>query len=414
MNTPLAKPAAEDAAAGLGAPDAALQQSVSRVAAPFAGDDFDRDVWSILGLPVDMATAPEAVQAIEIAVRDRRKLSFVTPNVNFLMRALKDKEQRRDIIDNDLSLVDGAPLVAIGRLLGAPIRERCAGSDVFDALRRRTALPGRRIRVFFFGGREGAGEAAHAAIEKENRGLESAGYFNPGHGDLDSMSTDAVINRINEAKADFILVALGAAKGQAWIERNRDRLDAPVISHLGAVIDFAAGSIKRAPALVSRLGLEWAWRIKEEPGLWRRYAADGAAFMTLLAASLAPALAGRSSKVQAAPAAATIKAEGGRTVVMLSGDLVESNRAPVRHAFRQAAARGADVVLDFAAARRLDASFLGLVLLLEKNLWRNGAAIGIENASARQLKMLKAHSLNFAQAASESSKGEDAAIAAAV
>lgn len=391
-------------------------QPTRPAATPFARDDFDRDVWSILGIPVDLATAPEAVLAIEAAARDRRPLSFVTPNVNFLVRASRDAGARRDILDADLSLVDGAPLVALGRLTGVPVRQRCAGSDVFDALRLRPGFPGRRIRVFFFGGRDGAAEAAARAVDLEGRGVEAAGFHNPGAGDVASMSTDAILQKINAAHADFVLVALGAAKGQAWISLNRHRLDAPVVAHLGAVIDFTAGSIARAPALLRRFGLEWAWRIKEEPSLWRRYWRDGLGLAALLVRALPAAMSTSRRKGAERPASAAIRQDLGRTVVDLAGDLTAANREGLRAALRTASLEGRDVVLDLAGAGRIDASFLGLTLMLEKNLAARGGAMFLANPSRRHRGLFAAHSMNYASAAAAAAKTTDAApaIAAAV
>ena len=386
----------------------------AEIARPFGGDDFDRDIWCVLGLPIDVMTAPEAVQAIEIAARDRRPLSFVTPNVNFLVRALRDREARRQIVDTDLSLVDGAPLVALARLAGVPIRERCAGSDVFDALRLRPGFAGRRVRVFFFGGRDGAAAAASAAIEAENRGVESAGYLNPGHGDVNAMSRDEIIDRINAADADFVLVALGAAKGQAWIDRNRGRLSAPVVAHLGAVVDFVAGTVARAPMPLRRFGLEWAWRVKEDPSLWRRYWQDGLALAAILLRRLAPIVGPARGAGAAIPSDAVLGWRDGSAVISLSGDLVAQGRAPVRTAFRRAAAEGVDVVLDLERAGRLDASFFGLVLMLEKNLSRKGAAIRISGASRAHRRIFSANAMAYEEAATLSPAAEGRSIAAAV
>jgi N-acetylglucosaminyldiphosphoundecaprenol N-acetyl-beta-D-mannosaminyltransferase len=230
------KPAAIETASSA----AALE---SRVAPLRQADEFDRNVWSILGIPVDAIDAQGAVAAIERAARNGDRLSFVTPNVNFLARATRSAEERRRLVDADLSFVNGAPLVAIGRLLGMKGLKRCAGSDIFDALRRRPAFAGRRIRVFFFGGRDGAAEAAAAKIAQENRGLQVVGAFNPGFGDIATMSERPIIDMINAAEPDFLIVALGASKGQEWIDANLPRLKAPVVAHLGAVVDFTAGSI---------------------------------------------------------------------------------------------------------------------------------------------------------------------------
>jgi len=80
----------------------------------------------------------------------------------------------------------------------------------------------------------------------------------------------------------------GRQKGQAWIEHNRTHITVPIISHLGAVINFVAGKLSRAPVWVQRTGLEWLWRIKEEPSLWRRYASDGLVLLKLLITRVVP------------------------------------------------------------------------------------------------------------------------------
>ena len=348
------------------------------VVAGLAGDDFDRDVWCILGLPIDAADIPRAVEAVETAVRARRRLSFVTPNVNWLVRALRDAKARRQVLNADLSLADGAPLVAVARLLGAPIT-RAAGSDVFEALALRPGFPGRRIRVFFFGGREGSAKAAHAALARAPSGLEAAGWLNPGFGDAASMSSEKVIAEINAAAPDFVVVALGAAKGQDWIEANQHRLAAPAIAHLGAVVDFAAGAVRRAPPLIAAIGLEWAWRIAEEPALWRRYGRDALSLWGILATRFAPQVflgRGRGRAEAAAEAAVERRADG--LVVHLSGALAHGGLSPVRAAFRQAAAAGGPVILDFTNVRSVDRAFLGLVLMLEKTL----PAGGLKTAAA--------------------------------
>lgn len=378
-------------------------------------DDFDRDVWSILGVPVDVATAPDAVVAIESAARDRMRLSFVTPNVNFLVRSRRNAEARRHMIDTDLSLIDGAPLVALARMLGAPIKERCAGSDVFEALRRRTGFPGRRLKVFFFGGRDGAAEAAAAAINAEGRGLEAAGFYNPGAGDVASMSTPEIIERINAAAPDFVLVALGAEKGQEWIDANRRRLGAPVVAHLGAVVDFTAGSIGRAPAWMRRIGLEWAWRIKEEPALWRRYANDAFSLAGIIARAVPIFIA--PSAPTGTPATAELSVGSTGAVLRLTGDLIAPDLGAVRQAFRAAAEAGRDVVLDFAAAGVLDAAFLGQVLMLEKRLRESGASIMVANLGRRHRRVLAAHAMPYAAAELASLTADaapDRGIAAAV
>lgn len=360
-------------------------------------DDFDRDVWCVLGIPVDMTTTAEAVLAIETAARDRRRLSFVTPNVNWLVRAARDEHARRQIVDADLSLADGAPLVLLARLLGAPIRERAAGADVFEALRLRPGFAGRRLKVFFFGGRDGSAQAASRRVNEERGGVESVGWKNPGFGDVAAMSGPETIGEINATRPDFVVVALGAAKGQDWIEANAPRLEAPVLAHLGAVVDFTGGAVRRAPNAISRIGLEWLWRIFADPGLWRRYALDGVRLVRLSLVRVLPQLMiGRPNAGERA--AARLETEGGSSVVRLAGVLA-GDLGEVRAAFRAVAAAASDeVVLDFSAVEDADRAFLGQVLMLEKALRPGGGAIRVRGHNPRLAALFRANAMTYAGA----------------
>ncbi len=379
--------------------------------APLRRDDFDRDVWCLMGLAVDAADITRAVAEIDDAARSGRPLSFVTPNVNFLVRAMNDPAARREILNADLSLADGAPLVVMAKLLGVPVPSRVAGSDLFETLRRRPGFAGRRLKVFFFGGRDGAAEAAHDALNRERGGVESVGWINPGFGDVETMSADAVIDEINAADADFVVVALGAAKGQAWIDHNRERLSAPVIAHLGAVVDFTAGGVVRAPQWVAKAGLEWLWRIKEEPSLWKRYYKDGLGLLRLALTGLAPQLGRGRIAAAAGEARADLEAAPAETVIRLSGDLGRQQLGPVRDAFRAAAARAMPVRLDFSAAGGVDRAFLGQLLMLEKHLGRHGAEIRIAGASRRVSALLAANAMRYAAAQPAAVSRADAASA---
>lgn len=385
------EPARQDAAPTRNEPpDAASAVSHAR-----RGDDFDRDVWCVLGLPVDAISLSGAALEVETAVRDGCRLSFVTPNVNWLVGFMKDPEARRRVVDADLSLADGAPLVLLARLLGAPIRSRAAGSDLFDLLRKRSGIQGRRLRVFFFGGRESAAEAAAKALNAEHGGLESAGWLNPGYGDVASLSAPSVIDKINDARPDFVLVALGADKGQAWIDLNQSRIAAPVIAHLGAVLDFVAGGVRRAPAWMRSVGLEWAWRIKEEPALWRRYFSDGCSFLGLLAMRL-PSLLMTAPRRATGNGRAETRLTPTGSDITLEGVLIKDTLAPVREAFRAAARRGGKARLIFKAVQAFDPAFLGMVLMLEKHLVRSAGEIVLQGISSSQHTIFRANAMTYA------------------
>jgi N-acetylglucosaminyldiphosphoundecaprenol N-acetyl-beta-D-mannosaminyltransferase len=241
-----------------------------------------RDLHWIMGLPFDAITLNEAVGKIRNAALHRIPLFISTPNLNFLIASQKDVAFRNSVIHSDLSLADGMPIIWLAKIVKAPIRERVAGSTLFETLRYMPLAKGERpLRIFFFGGLDGVAERASQIINQEKNSLECVGFYFPGFGSLDDMSSPSVLEHINASQADFVVVSLGAQKGQAWIERNRVFLKAPVISHLGAVVNFVAGNIQRAPKWMQHSGLEWVWRIKEEPSLWKRYAQDGVGLIRL-------------------------------------------------------------------------------------------------------------------------------------
>ena len=105
---------------------------------------------------------------------------------------------------------------------------------------------------------------------------------------MQQLSEDHYIDQINASNADFLVAALGAKKGQVWLLRNHFRLRVPIRAHLGATINFQAGAVRRAPRMLQQLGLEWLWRIKEEPALFGRYWYDGIALLRLLFTQVLP------------------------------------------------------------------------------------------------------------------------------
>lgn len=344
--------------------------------------DFTRNVWCILGLPFDALTLEQAGDEILSAADQGRSCFLSTPNLNFLCAAQTDAAFRESVINSDLSVADGFPIVAIARLLAIPIPERVAGSDLIERLyKRTTANP---LKVFFFGGEPGAGEKACEVINRSASGLKAVGHYAPGFGSVGEMSADKIIHYINEHAIDFLIVSLGAKKGQAWIELNKNRLNAPVISHLGAVINFFAGTVKRAPVIAQKLGFEWLWRIYQEPALWRRYYDDGLALIGLFMNSVFPnwlwlKFGRQSSKLNPVSVITTIDLSGVKTIAF-SGTCHYEALTPVRDAFAEVVGEiKCDVVIDLQGVDRLDCAFLGLCLLFYKHQKAAGFSLKIIN-----------------------------------
>ena len=330
-----------------------------------AATDFDRDVHCVLGLPFDAVSLSRTAETVRSAAQNRRRCFITTPNLNYVVACRTDVELRASVLRSDLSVADGMPLVWVARLLGVPLPERVAGSSLVDALRRSEA---KKLSVFFFGGSDGVAGAACEALEDASQGLTCAGFLSPGFGTIAEMSTPEVLATIERSAADFLIVALPARKGQLWILANLPHLAAPVVANLGAVVNFVAGTVVRAPARWQRWGLEWLWRIREEPQLWRRYLHDGRALAGMLLLQVLPEMVygrvDRPSKEAIGSARATVSVEATACRVTLSGAWTADNVRTLRDAVRTAVEAPRDLTIDLTEATYLDRRCIGLLMLL--------------------------------------------------
>ena len=350
---------------------------------PAGGTDYNRRVYAVLGLPFDAVTMEQAEAKLLADLAQRRRNFFSTPNLNFLVAALEDVPFRDSVLRSDLSIADGMPIIWIARLLGIPLRERVAGSTLFERLRAQRQVP---VTVFFFGGPDGVARRAGDVLNAEHGTMRCVGARSPGFGSIEQMSTPELIAEINDANADLLVVALGAKRGQSWIEHNLAALRPPLVSHLGAVVNFVAGTVSRAPGLVGRLGLEWLWRIKEEPALWRRYWRDGVALLGLVTGSVLPGAlaAARQRRAGGVRTAPTLHAAPGPrlTRLTLAGDWLEPDLAPLRAALAAAGAAPGDLELDLAAVTRVDSALIGLLMLAFGHHAKAGTAFSVTACSA--------------------------------
>ncbi len=358
--------------------------------APTSRTDFHRPVHCLLGLPIDVVTLAEAVSTIERCADNRTRCFFSTPNLDFVITAHSDPVFRDSIMRSDFALADGMPLVWIARLLRIPMRERVSGASIFEALRK---APGRPLSVYLFGGPDGVAQKAAAALDASADRMTCVGFQSPGFGTIEEMSAPQMLRAINDARPDFVVVALGARKGQTWIEHNLARLDAPVVSHLGAVVNFVAGTIRRAPPVWQRLGMEWLWRIYQEPHLWRRYAADGIGFARLFVAQVLPALINvrfrwpREAALARAKITST-RAADGRWSIVMSGHWTHQNSGALRDALARSTSQPADIRIDLDAVEFLDSACIGLLLLLRGHQSKCGAdldVVAVEGGTAAQM-----------------------------
>ncbi len=228
---------------------------------------------AILGIPFDCVTIPEALDAIEVMVESGKAHQLVTANVDFLVQSLTDVELRRILMEADLVLCDGTPLVWASKWLGHALPERVAGADLVPLLIERAATKG--FRIFFLGGKPEVAAKAVQKLESQYPTLQIAGHYSPAFAPLMKMDHREIRRRIRKARPDILLVSFGCPKAEKWIAMNYRSLGVPVSVGVGATIDFLAGEVKRAPEWMQHCGMEWLYRFMQEPGrLGPRYALD--------------------------------------------------------------------------------------------------------------------------------------------
>lgn len=213
----------------------------------------------------DIVTFAEAIEAIAALVHGGHGGYVVTPNVDHVCLAETHLGLRAAYSDAALSLTDGMPLLWLARMVGVPVPEKISGSDLAMPLLRRAAAEG--WRVYFLGGRDGIGARARDVLLREIPKLQVVGIASPPLGfERDPAASRRVLADLAAAQPQIVLVALGCPKQEVWMQQNLRQYAPAVALGIGATLDFIAGEVRRAPAWMSRCGLEWVYRLFQEPG----------------------------------------------------------------------------------------------------------------------------------------------------
>jgi N-acetylglucosaminyldiphosphoundecaprenol N-acetyl-beta-D-mannosaminyltransferase len=182
---------------------------------------------------------------------------------------------------------DGVPLVWLGRLKGRRHMTRVYGPDLMLEVCRLSNESGGALRHFFYGAAPGVAEELGRRLAARFPGLIVAGSASPPFRDLSVTELEADAETINASAADIVWVGLGTPKQERWAAAMRGRLRAKVLVTVGAAFDIHAGRLRQAPRSVQRAGLEWAYRLLQEPRrLWRRYLTNNSRFIVLAAVDL--------------------------------------------------------------------------------------------------------------------------------
>ncbi len=240
---------------------------------------------SLFGFGIDPLSLGQAVEQIyEWTIAwPRENRVVVTPNVDHAVMYQEQPALRAAYDHAALVLADGMPVFAAARLLGLPIPERVAGSDLVPALFDQAAFHG-GLRVFLLGAGPGVAARAAESIQFRWPSVEVVDTYSPALGfEHDVRENEAILSRIARSRPDVLIVGLGAPKQELWVDLHRDRIEAAVTLCVGATIDFLAGEKQRAPLWMRKVGLEWLHRLAREPRrLAHRYARDAWRFPRLV------------------------------------------------------------------------------------------------------------------------------------
>jgi len=235
-----------------------------------------------LNTEIDNLSMEEALQAMDQLVQNRRPSYVVTPNVNHIVRLQSDRHFYEAYQNADLILADGMPIIWTSGAFGDRIREKVSGSDILPKICEIAANKG--YSVFLLGAAEGVAAKAADNLTKKYAGLKIAGVYSPPQRfEQDPEEVEKAVSAVRDAGPDILIVGLGSPKQEYFIYDHLAALNVPLSLGLGAGIDFEAGKIKRAPAWMSKHGLEWLYRCIQEPiRLTPRYLKDSFRFLRII------------------------------------------------------------------------------------------------------------------------------------
>lgn len=353
----------------------------------------------LLGLPFHNVTFDETVAWVVDRVEKGKPACIATVNVDFIMQAWGstrrhargDPELQRILLEADLVVADGNPIVNVSRLFGPRLKERVTGSDLTPMLAEAMRDAGKR--VFGLGAAPGVAARAMEVLRERYPGLQVAGAYSPPKADVVSMDHDTILAKLEESKPDLLLVAFGAPKQEKFINMHVRQWKVPAAIGIGGTLDFLAGAQTRAPRWVQRLGAEWLWRMSSNPKrLFMRYARNlvflAAAVSRLAVLRLLPAR-------KATPAIPAAAPEWG---ILPSLDAVRcpfdgAEDGAGQRVFVDAArprAESQSLVVDLGGVPWLNSVQLGSLVTLTKICRQHHHGCFIVNASPRVKKLLGA------------------------
>jgi N-acetylglucosaminyldiphosphoundecaprenol N-acetyl-beta-D-mannosaminyltransferase len=241
------------------------------------------EITTMLGIPISTSNLSDIVERAIASIDGRAPQAIIAcANPHALVVAHEDALFRTALQNATYVLPDGIGVVWASRLSRQPIRRRIAGWDFFESLMRALETRGKG-RLFFLGSSQAVLDKIAARLSHDFPQITLCGLLSPPFGRWAEGANDEILDEISRALPDVLWVGMTAPKQERWVEENRHRLPVAVIGSVGAVFDFYAGAVERAPPWLQRAGLEWFPRLLRDPRrLWRRTFVSGPIFVGLV------------------------------------------------------------------------------------------------------------------------------------
>lgn len=224
----------------------------------------------ILGVKIDLVEYAAVMRKMQTAIARRQRLSIGFTNVYTIMCARADQDLLQAVNNFSLSVPDGMPLVWLSRFTDTTLHDRVYGPDLFAAFCELSQE--HNYRHYFYGSTPQVLHRLRQNLRLIYPDLRIAGMHSPPFRDLTPEEENEIAARIDQATPDVLWIAIGSPRQEKWMARMRERLEVPVIAAIGAAFDFYAGTVKQAPKSWQRHGLEWLYRLLQEPRrLAKRY-----------------------------------------------------------------------------------------------------------------------------------------------
>jgi N-acetylglucosaminyldiphosphoundecaprenol N-acetyl-beta-D-mannosaminyltransferase len=348
---------------------------------------------AILGVPFDSVTTNETIEIISRMIDSGEPHYIATANVDFLVHAAHDVELRRILFDAHLVLCDGTPLLWASRVLGNGLPERVAGSDVVPLLLKEAAAKG--YRVYFLGAEPAVAALAVEKLRAEYPALQIVGHHSPPFKPLAEMDHEDIIRRIQEAQPDLLFVGFGCPKQEKWINMHYQSLGVPVCVGVGGTIDFLAGHRRRAPMWMRKAGVEWVYRMAQEPRrLFKRYCTDlwffGGAILKQWWRLRSRRRSAPAGDATATPVTQQPPSKLIRFPSRLDGEAVQHGAQLWKHALEGSSC----CFLDVSGVQFIDSTGVGLLIRLQKRArleQKQLVLIGCSPSVRRALELMRLH-----------------------